>query len=348
MTTYWASRTERGSHEYFWKELQAGRLRQGWGYADEQDLRKVAKVPRNERSAEEHETYRHRHMLGEEGGWQEGDIVLVPNLPEQGMFALARVTGPYRYEIDKEQGERGDFGHIREVELLTEHGVANTSEIVGSGIRKTLGNRSRVWRPSAGAAEFEHVLKHANDPEQIKRSTETQRAERALARATEAATDALQRSFSEGLSRALGNAEWERVIALALRSHYPTARVEATGGPTEQGSDVTVEVPDPFGGPSWVIVVQVKDYEGEVGPHVAGQLRQAIQSYGQEADDENEGKRVVSAVLASTNASPSRALLEETSKIKDETGVPVTIVHGDALMELILRGLVQHDVFRAA
>ena len=343
--TYWASRTARGHEDYFWTELQDGRLRQGWGYDPEQDLRIVMALPWDQRSPAQRETERQRHMLGDDGGWQVGDVILVPNLPERGMFALVEVTGPYRFEIDPDQG---DFGHIREVRLLTPYGVANTSEIVGSGIRRTLGNRSRVWKPSASATEFEHIITHANDPEQIKRSTEVQRAERTLARAMEAATGALQHSFSEGLGHALGNAEWERVIALALRSHFPTALVEATGGPNERGSDVTVEIPDPFGGPSWVIVVQVKDYEGEVGPQVADQLRQAIRSYGREADGEDEGKRVVSAVLASTNAPPSRALLDEIARIKDETGVPVTVAHGEALMELILRGLVQHDVFRAA
>jgi len=45
---------------------------------------------------------------------------------------LAKVTGPYRYEIDP---DRNDFGHIREVELLTPHGIANISKIVGSGLR---------------------------------------------------------------------------------------------------------------------------------------------------------------------------------------------------------------------
>lgn len=341
---YWASRIDENARDYFWDELQAGRLRQGWGYDPEQDLRKVREKTWEEQSPVERETERQRHMLGKNGGWQIGDIILVPKVPERGMFALVEVTGPYSFEIDP---DRSDYGHIREVKLLTPNGVANTSKIVGSDIRRTLGNRGRVWRPNVDPADFDRVIHHAEDPDQIQHSTETQRAENALTEATKAATNALQKSFSEGLNQALGNAEWERVIALALKAHFPTAEVKKTGGRSEQGSDVTIEIPDPFGGPVWVIVVQIKDYEGEVGPKVAGQLRQAIKAYGRDAKEGDEGKRVVSAVLASTNAAPSPALKAEAASIEDETGVPVQIIHGDDLMELILRGLVQNDVFRA-
>ena len=339
---YWASRIQTDYRNYFWSELQEGRLRQGWGYDPGQDLRIVETLPWDQRSEAQQEVYRQRRMLDGEDGWQVGDIILVPHVPESGMFALVEVTGPYRFEIASGQG---DFGHIREVRLLTPNGVANTSQIVGSALRSTLRTASRIWRVWDRDAEFERIIEHANDPEVVKHSTEVQRTEKVLGTAMEKAVKALQSSFKKDLNDALGKAEWENVIALTLRSHFPTAEVVHTGGPSEQGADVTIEIPDPFGGPTWVIVIQIKDYEGEVGPEVAAQLRQAIKAYRQEADGKNEGKRVVSAVLASTNASASDALREEASRIKNETGVPVTVIHGDALMKLILRGVVQHNVF---
>ena len=340
---YWASRTARGHNDYFWTELQAGRLRQGWGYDPEQNLHLVMTKSWKERSDVQRETERQRHMLGEGDGWQDGDVVLVPNLPERGMFALARITGPYRFE---KSDDHDDFGHIREVELLTPHGVANTSPIVGSALRSTLRTSSRTWRVRGRDAEFERVLKHANDPEQVQHSTETQRTEAVLGQAMDAAVGALQRSFVEGLNDALGKAEWEKVIALALKSHFPTAEVEKRGGPSERGADVTVELPNPFGGAPWVIVIQVKDYQGEVGPQVVGQLREAIEAYGKRSEDGSIGKHVIAAVLASTNAPPSAALEAEVAKLERETGVPITVAHGEALMELILRGVVQHDAFQ--
>jgi len=35
---YWASRPDRDNLEYFWTELQKGRMRQGWDYDDSQNL----------------------------------------------------------------------------------------------------------------------------------------------------------------------------------------------------------------------------------------------------------------------------------------------------------------------
>jgi hypothetical protein len=107
---YWASRIDKHNPGFFWEELKAGRLRQGWGYDQSQDLRVVTKKEWQDRSPQQAETYRQRHMLGGEGGWQLGDIILIPIVPTWGMFALADVVGPYRFEIPPGYE---DYGHIR-------------------------------------------------------------------------------------------------------------------------------------------------------------------------------------------------------------------------------------------
>jgi hypothetical protein len=158
---YWASRIDTEHQNYFWDELKAGRLRQGWGYDETQDLRRLTQKPWEDRSPQEVETYRLRHMLGDEAGWQDGDVVLVPNLPTWGMFALVEIVGPYRFEIDK---QLRDYGHIREVKLLTPEGVANTSQLVDKGIRSTLRNASRTWNISHLGTAIENVIAHARKP----------------------------------------------------------------------------------------------------------------------------------------------------------------------------------------
>ena len=55
----------------------------------------------------------------------------------------------------------------------------------------------------------------------------------------------------------------------------------------------------------WIIVVQVKDYEVEIGSDVIGQLRQAIESRRKMQYNAESGGNVIAAVLASTNAKPS-------------------------------------------
>ena len=45
MTRYWAMRTDtRHNTEYLWRELTAGRLRQGWGYRPDQNLNVISRL----------------------------------------------------------------------------------------------------------------------------------------------------------------------------------------------------------------------------------------------------------------------------------------------------------------
>lgn len=331
---YWASRTARGHNDYFWAELQQGRLRQGWGYKNDQDLRTVAALDWQEQKPWQRETSRQRHMLGGEDGWKEADVVLIPNMPERGMFSLARVTGPYSFQIDP---EREDFGHIREVKLLTPQGVANTNNLVHADLRSTLRNAGRAWEIRGRDTAIEQIIEHApHDDALIAHSTNLQRTASVLAKALDAAKNALQNEFTTGLQGALGKAEWEGVIATALSAHFPTGEVRATGGPNEQGADVIVEIPNPFNGSPWVIVVQVKDYRDEVGEQVIGQLRQAISAY---SEIDGEPRQVIQAVLASTQAKASAALKARAAELEEETHVPVSVIYGESLMELIFRGI---------
>jgi hypothetical protein len=134
-------------------ELREGRLRQGWGYEDDQDLRRVAKVwgpgfsNWKDLSSAQQETARHFPMLGlAPSDMQAGDIVLLPNLPDPGTFSLCEITGPYDFRMLKvESGQ--DYGHIRPAKLIDNcEGTPNDCQYVGEGLRRTLRCRSRLWR----------------------------------------------------------------------------------------------------------------------------------------------------------------------------------------------------------
>lgn len=152
---------------------------------------------------------------------------------------------------------------------------------------------------------------------------------------------ALQGQFTNNLGWHLHATEWETVITNAARTRFPLAEVKHTGGPSERGADLEIRIPNLFGGANWVIVVQVKDYTGEIGPEVADQLRQAITTRGKVSDDGGIEEHVIAAVLACTNAVPSAALQEEIYSIEADLKVPVSIAQGEELMELILRGALQ-------
>jgi hypothetical protein len=111
-----------------------------------------------------------------------------------------------------------------------------------------------------------------------------------------------------------------------------------TGGPAEEGADLEIHIPNPFDpAEPWVIAVQVKDYDGQIGAHVAEQIEQAINS--RQSPRARGTGRLVAVVLASTRASPSEELLEAMASLSTSHGVSISCVHGRDLMRVLARGL---------
>jgi hypothetical protein len=96
-----------------------------------------------------------------------------------------------------------------------------------------------------------------------------------------------------------------------------------------------------------MIVVQVKDYEGEISSQVIDQLRQAVVTRRLSGPNGTTDAHVVAAVLASTNARPSAELQRAISTLQQELGLPITVIHGNELIKLILRGVVQDNALQS-
>jgi hypothetical protein len=166
MTRYWAMRTDQSRRPFFWRELKAGRLRQGWGYRQELDLenlarlrRKGVKLPKYQQDA-----WRgNRRLLPTEpDSMRTGDIVVFLHLPEYGMWSIARVTGGYRFEISDEpnavDGTR-DYGHIRPIELLSaDRPIDARRADISDGLRRSMRPQSRMWSLDPHAAEIDHLV----------------------------------------------------------------------------------------------------------------------------------------------------------------------------------------------
>jgi hypothetical protein len=113
-----ASRDEETLRSFIWDEIRAGRLRQGWGYDDCQNLKRIAgrwsevswaEPETPEVGERQEEAWRHWRMLGNDSppsmrsdAMQIGDIVLVPNMPTDGRFTLCRITGPYEWNYSSD------------------------------------------------------------------------------------------------------------------------------------------------------------------------------------------------------------------------------------------------------
>jgi hypothetical protein len=158
---YWAMRTSRNSedHRSFIREELFSRnlLRQGWGYAENQNLRAIAKLWLEsawERTSEDQREAWHnwRMLLGEapepvrHDSMNQDDVVLVPNMPADARFTLCLIAGSYRFDLSADPRCRGDFRHVLPVQILTpREGVANASKLVPGGLWRAMKARRRLW-----------------------------------------------------------------------------------------------------------------------------------------------------------------------------------------------------------
>lgn len=143
---YWVMRSDRGNGARLWAELVDGRLRQGWGWTDEQDLRLLQQVARSGSSWTEPQraAARNRRMLSSEpNSIQIGDLVIVPHMPAEGRWSLVPVTGPYEYGSSDGWP---DYRHILPVEVLFGGaGIDPNRPPVIRRLRASLRNQNRMW-----------------------------------------------------------------------------------------------------------------------------------------------------------------------------------------------------------
>jgi hypothetical protein len=258
----------------------------------------------------------------------EGDIVLVPNMPQDGHFTLCRITGPYDYD----QTELGDFGHKRPVEVLLQD-VANDHKLVDAGLRRSLRCRSRLWWVGGYDRSLRDLL-NARDSEELSiGSGHLERANSIVKSVIDGKIDGIAKEIAERFGRSHSAEEWEPVLQAALRPLMMRAEVIHTGGPTERGADLEIILPNPFSQErNWAVLVQVKDYAGEVGVEVAEQLVEAIEARSDGSLD------VIEIVLAATNAKASEALEGRLEQLTREYGKRFSFIGGSDLMKLLARG----------
>ena len=146
---YWGYRIDIKNQDFFFKELQQGRLRQGWGYAENQ------KLPETKDSGA-------RKNLSVYHNVKKGDILLIPRLPDWGSVAIVEATEDwddkekgYKFEIDD---EKKDFGHIfpaRYIGCFNRHG-----KDFSGNIQSTLKARNRFWNISRLSEDVEKIMKN--------------------------------------------------------------------------------------------------------------------------------------------------------------------------------------------
>ena len=323
MPRYWIMRVDhREAKDFLWSELKAGRLRQGWGYREDQNLETLAARKKKDTAItdEQQDTWRgNRRMLGSEpDSIQVGDVVLVPHLPDARHWSIARVAGPYRFEIPKIPK---DYGHILPVELLSEgRSVGFQAKGVAAELRQTMHNLSRLWNVDHLGAYVEQILEGLRKPIDTSDVVKVDRLETLLQELEVAGWERFKFHFQ--------GAEFEAPCVRLLESLYGDGNVEHTGGKNENGADAICTYLDPLGVPHRV-AVQIKMWTWDAGwTRPLQQIKKACQSY--------EG--ITSGVILSTSERVTPEFEAVRAKLQKELGLPVRVI----LRRELLRLFIQH------
>ena len=268
---FWGYRIDTKNIAFFREELEQGRLRQGWGWHEGQDLRNMT-VDEGAR--------RNLAMLQV----KKGDILLIPKLPEWHNVAIVEAKEDwdkgYSYEIAMQYG---DYGHIFPAKLLRY--FTRYSDKVDSGIRTTLRNPSRFWNISYLSDEIEAILA-AEESEISGYYGYQQRAERSIHNAFREHFDeaGFSRKLYQYFNKEFSDADWENALVFGLKQLFPFYGIERVGGPAEKehGTDILIRIPGILPDFGYAIAIQVKDYKGKVDRSAIEQINKADAYYSME------------------------------------------------------------------
>lgn len=327
---YLVIRTDRTQRDFILRELEQGRLRQGWGRKREHDLRILAQKVQSKKklSDEDASVWRNRRLLDTEpDGLKKGDVIVIPNLPEQGHWVLARATGGYDFSPIKVPGSAGfDYGHIVAVTPVRNPSgkiaiVEADNEHVDAKLRATMRNQSRMWAIDALGSTVETLI----DAIGAGKNTLTPEPE---IRKAEGFFEAVRQAAWQHIESKYKGAEFEHLVRRLFECIYKDGRVEHWGGPGEKGADLIVFTRDPLG-IEYKIAVQVKLHDGvENDTSALAQIKQA-----------REHHKVDAGVVVTTAEQMSEAFLTKRGALEEELGIDIRIVSRDEFVELMMAHL---------
>ena len=265
---YWCYRIDTSQIKFFMEELNNGRLRQGWGWDNRQDLREFKM---------DEGAGRNRSMFEKV---KKNDILLIPRLPSWGYVAIVEATEDwnlgYQFKIHE---TLEDYGHIFPASFIKK--FTRKNENVTGNLRSTLKNPSRFWNINHYAEDVEKLLELSQDDLKERQDH--------YSRLTSITGDIFNDVFREQEEQDFKNKlydkfmeqftgeEWEFTLVNGLKELYPFYQIERVGGKDEEnhGTDILIKLPSLLNDYQYAIAIQVKDYEGEVGQEVIDQINKA-------------------------------------------------------------------------
>ncbi|KXB09073.1 hypothetical protein AKJ60_01050 [candidate division MSBL1 archaeon SCGC-AAA385M11] len=345
---YWAIRTDKDNQEILFEELMNGKLRQGWGYDESQNLLMIqSEIVKGGEwwkrlSDIQNEALPNLRMLSDaEDSIQIGDIILTPNLPKQNLFCLAEVSGKYVFDrlLLNEKTDINDlhydYGHILPVKLITPNGIDKFNKNVHAELRSTLRTPMRMWNLDSYAAHIEKLIDYYVEGKDLHTpSSGEARLSIAWENAFSKATETLQNELTSQLGEHFQAAEWEEPIKTVLSQLYPSINVMWTGGAYEHGADIVLQIANYFGEIPWLIVVQVKNYTGEIHETALRQVKEAHEHYSKDG-------KIILGVIMTTAEHKSTTFDNAKSDIEKELGIPIELILRQKLIKIMTEGLSQ-------
>ena len=320
---YWGYRIDVKNQDFFFKELQQGRLRQGWGYAENQ------KLPETKDSGA-------RKNLSMHDKVKKGDILLIPRLPDWGSVAIAEAAEDwkegYKFEIDD---EKKDYGHIfpaKYIGCFNRHG-----KDVSGNIQSTLKARNRFWNISRLSEDIEKIMKNLEGNkestsvvENIKNIvSEKVKTYFDLKECCDQIVDEYNQKFTAS--------QWEDVLKNVLEKIYPGYEIEKRGGMKEEehGTDLLVVISGLSNSEKYNIAIQVKNYKGEISDDNVNNITEQINK-AKGYKWENDGK-LIDKILVMTSAKK-----EENPKLIEECKEKnIKVIFPEELKNLIFKSIIE-------
>jgi hypothetical protein len=283
---YWGYRIDVKNQDFFFKELEQGRLRQGWGYDKNQEL------PDTKDSGAKKNLSMYKNV-------KKGDILLIPRLPKWSDVAIAEATEDwdkgYKFEID---GEKEDFGHIFPVTYI---GWFNRNgKDVSGEIKSTLKARNRFWNITRFSKNIKKIIQNLENNQTFISVNES--IENIVSEEMDTYFKSLN-EFSEKIYKKYNDkfeaTDWEKVLKNVLEKIYPSEYiVENTGGIKEKkhGTDISITIPGIF--ENYMIAIQIKNYK-----YVVNNIDKIIEQINKSEEYEwSNNRKLIDKILIITSA----------------------------------------------
>lgn len=301
-------------------ELDEGRLRFGWS-GEGSDLRELERKRADGMtlSDRESETWKKGHKLITE--MEKGDLVFTPGVPNGNHFAVAHVSGEYRFDPNGASRWRG---HVLPVTPLVSS-VHRLSPSVSARVVSSISNPRSITRMGAPWGDVQRLL-GAADAESLDIASPPMERIDELARGA-------TRAISETLASEFRGKGFEVPVRRLLEALYTDAEVKHARQLDIAGIDILVHLSDPLGFER-DIAVQVKHWTHE--PDTTALRDEALDAIRRAKERHPEVDAGLVFTLLDTIPPETQ---READRLSEQLGIDVVVLGLDQAAPLFLRHL---------